>query len=100
MYGVLKKSTPVPVSPVPSAQLQKNITEGCSFVFVVGDLCSAVKRRKQKLFAVKRRKQNPKCTGCMFSKTTFLNRIPVLRYRADRYSSTFFITLYMYQLVL
>ena len=56
--------------------------EGCQCFFLVGDLCSAVERRKQKHFAVKRRKQNPKCTGCMFSKTTFLNRIPVLHKNA------------------
>ena len=39
-----------------------NITEIISLntavFFVVGDLCSSVKRRKQKLFAMKRLKQN------------------------------------------
>ena len=54
--------------------------------FFVGDLCSAVERRKQKLFAVKRRKQNHKFRisvyGLYVSKTTFLNRIPVLEKRA------------------
>ena len=54
-------------------------------VVFVGDLCSAVKRRKQELFVVKRRKQYHKFRisvyGLYVSKTTFLNRIPVLEKR-------------------
>ena len=61
------------------SKVEQTYEEAVSVFFVVGDLCSTVERRKQKHFAVKRRKQNPKCTGCMFSKTTFLNRIPVLK---------------------
>jgi hypothetical protein len=49
------------------------------------------------------------CTGCRSTtcsnrkkpfKISFLNRIPVLRYRGYRYSGTFVSTLYTYQLVL
>ena len=48
-----------------------NMREGWRFFCFVCDLFSAVKRPKQKLYAVKRRKQKPECTGCMFQNNFF-----------------------------
>jgi hypothetical protein len=69
------------------------------------DFSAHVPRFQDLLTAVVLELESP-CTGCMFQfnkkpfKITFLNRIPVLRYRGYRYSGTFFSTLYTYQLVL
>ena len=53
--------------------------EGCQFYFVC-DLCSAVKRRKQNhKFRIS---VSVSVYGLYVSKTTFLNRIPVLEKRA------------------
>ena len=91
---VLANASPAPLTPTPFFARYSGDTQFPKVpeyhvvislkaaVFFVGDLCSAVKRRKQKLSAVKRRKQYPKCTGCMFSKKTFLKRIPVLHKNA------------------